>query len=287
VISRLRTCALLIATSIAGSLLQNGVTLTLNLVRATARTAWQIPDTPLPEKTMAADANPSFEVVSIKPTPPGTQGGGLGPSPGGRFTTHNITLSGLLGTAYGLIRSQIEGAPSWLDTDRFDIVAKADMAGAPNKAQVMTMLQKLLADRFSLRSHRETKEGTVYVLTVQSSGPKLTPSLGDPNGPPSAAPSGGRDHRHLTAIDMNMEEFALGLQSNVDRPVIDRTGLSGRFDITLDWAPDQLQSPPPDNSAAFPDMFTALKDQLGLKLESTKGPMEILVIDHIERPSEN
>ncbi len=120
--------------SITGHLLQNGVTLPLNLVRATAQTAWEIPDTPLPDKPMATDANPSFEVATIKPTPPGTQGGGLGPSSGGRFTVHNGTLGGLLGFAWGLNRNQIENEPAWLETDRFDIVAKTDMAGAPDYA---------------------------------------------------------------------------------------------------------------------------------------------------------
>ena len=279
--------------SITGGLLQNGTTLTLNLVRATVETAWEIPATPLPDKPMATDANPSFEVASIKPTPPGTQGGGLGPSPGGRFTVHNSTLGGVLGFAWGLNRNQIENEPAWLETDRFDIVAKADMAGAPNMAQQKIMLQKLLIDRLNLRFHREKKEGTVFALTVQTSGSKLTPNMSDPNGPAPAEMTQRPGHWHLTVTNVYMETFASGLQGIVDRPVIDRTGLSGRFDITLDWAPDEFQSPgvgvspTPDNGAAFPDLYTALRDQLGLKLESTKGPVEIFIIDHIERPSEN
>ena len=279
--------------SITGGLSQNGATLTLNLVRATVQTAWKIPDTPLPDKPMATDANPSFDVASIKPTPPGTQGGGLGPSPGGRFTVHNGTLGGLLSFAWGLNRNQIENEPAWLETDRFDIVAKTDIPGAPNKEQQMIMLQKLLADRLNLRFHREKKEGTIFALTVQNSGSRLTPNRSDPNGPSPAGMTQRPGHWHLTVTNVNMETFASGLQGIVDRPVIDQTGLSGRFDITLDWAPDEFQSPgagvspAPDTGAAFPDLYAALRDQLGLKLESTKGPVEIFVIDHIEKPSEN
>ncbi len=278
--------------SIAGGLSQNGSTLTLNLERTTAQTAWRIPGMPVPEKPTTADVNPSFEVATIKPTPPGTQGGGSGPSPGGRFTAHNLPLSGLIGGAYGLNRNRMENVPGWLDTDRFDIMAKADMEGTPNKAQVTAMLRKLLADRLNLRFHLVKKEATIYALTVQSSGSKLTPSTSDPNDP---APPGGMTrqpgHWHVTALNVNMEGFAAGLQGNVlDQPVIDRTGLSGRFDITLDWAPDEFQSagnPPSDNDAAFPDLFSALRNQLGLKLERTKGLVDILVIDHLEKPSEN
>ncbi len=245
---------------------------------------------------MAKDANSWFEVATIKPSPPGTRGGGLGPSPGGRFTAHNTTLDGLLRFAYGLNRNQIENEPGWFETDRFDIVAKADMSGAPNMAQQRMMMQKLIADRLSLRFHRERREGTVFALAVQSSGSsKLTPSRSDPNGPSPAEMAQRPGHLHLTVTNVNMETFASGLQGNiVDRPVIDRTGLSGRFDITLDWTPDEFQSPSlgvteraPDSGAAFPDLHTALRDQLGLKLESTKGLVEIFVIDHIERPSEN
>jgi uncharacterized protein (TIGR03435 family) len=253
----------------------------------------QVPTTPLPEKPMATDANPSFEVATIKPTPPGTQGGGLGPDPGGRFTVHNSTLAGLLRFAYGLNRNQLENQPAWLENDRFDIIAKADMAGAPNMAQQRIMMQKLLADRLNLRFHREKKDGTVFALTVQNSGSRLTPSTGDPNGPSPAEMTQRSGHWHLTVRNVNMETFASGLQGNIDWPVVDRTGLSGRFDITLDWAPDEFQSPDiglksaAETDAFFPNLYTALRDQLGLKLESMKAPVEILVIDHIEKPSEN
>jgi uncharacterized protein (TIGR03435 family) len=184
----------------------------------------------------------------------------------------------------------MENVPAWLDTDRFDIAAKADMEGTPNNAQVSVMLRKLLADRLNLRYNIEKKETTIYALTVQGSGSRLTPSTSDPNGPSPGGMTRQPGHWHVTALNVNMETFAAGLQGVLDQPVMDRTGLSGRFDITLDWAPDEFQSaanPPSDNGAAFPDLFTALKNQLGLKLERTKGLVEIFVIDHVEKPSKN
>lgn len=159
--------------------------------------------------------------------------------------------------------------------------------GTPDKSQQMKMLQKLLADRFSLRFHREEKERSIYALVVQNSGSKLTPNTGDPNGPAPAGMSRQPGYWHFTATNMSMENFALGLTGNVlDRPAIDRTGLSGRYDITLDWTPIEIQ-PPGLDVKTFPDLFTAIKDQLGLKLESTRGLIESFVIDHVEKVSEN
>ncbi len=231
--------------SIAGVLLQDATTLTLNLVRATTETAWETPAGPLREKPMPVDAKPSFEVATIRPSPPDARGGGSGMNPGGRFTAHNLSLKDLMLLAYGLHPRQIEGGPGWFETDKFDIVAKADTAGAPNKAQVMMMVQKLLADRFSLRFHREQKELAIYALSLQKAGSKLTPSTGYPNGLPTVRVD---PHGHLTARNMTMEEFTMGLQGNVlDRPVIDRTGLAERFDFTLTGHPTNcsFQAPVP------------------------------------------
>ena len=136
------------------------------------------------------------------------------------------------------------------------------------------MIQKLLADRFQLRFHREKKDLAAYAITVSKGGLKLTPSAGDPSGLPTATTSFG----HVTARNMRIEEFAEGLQGMVlDRPVIDRTGLSGHFDFTLSWTPDEFQfpsreakTPRPESDLTLPDLFKAFEDQLGLKLESTK-----------------
>ena len=156
------------------------------------------------------------------------------------------------------------------------------------------MVQKLLADRFKLTFHHDKKELSVYAIVVGKTGPKLTKSEGDPNGLPSLF---FRGLGVLPARNATMADFAGVMQSAVlDRPVVDKTGLAGRFDFTLTWTPDEFQfeslgvkvPPSADNAAALPDLFTAIQQQLGLKLEGRKGPVEVLVVDHIEKaPTEN
>jgi uncharacterized protein (TIGR03435 family) len=155
------------------------------------------------------------------------------------------------------------------------------------------MLQKLLADRSNLSFHRDKKELSVYAITVAKTGPKLTKSEGDPNGLPGLF---FRGLGNLPARNATMADFAGVLQGAVlDRPVVDRTGLAGRYDFQLQWTPDRSQfismrvkvPAPPDDPAAPPDLFTAIQQQLGLKLESAKAPVEVLVIDHVEKPTGN
>jgi uncharacterized protein (TIGR03435 family) len=147
----------------------------------------------------------------------------------------------------------------------------------------------LFADRLKLRFHFEKKEATIYELTVQRSGAKLIPSTGDPNIPGPGGMTRQPGHWRVTSLNTTMAAFAGGLQGVLQQAVMDRTGLPGHFDIALDWTPDEFQSPDPapGNGAAFPDLFTALRDQLGLKLEATKGLVDIFVIDHVEKPSAN
>ena len=155
------------------------------------------------------------------------------------------------------------------------------------------MVQKLLADRFKLTFHRDKKELSVFAIVVGKNGPKLTKSAGDPNGLPGLFFRGLGD---LPARNATMADFAGVMQTAVlDRPVVDQTGLSGRFDFELKWTPDETQfaglgvrvPAPSDDLAAPPDLFTAIQEQLGLKLQSTKAPVEVLVIDRVEKPSEN
>src|SRR5262249_2043527 len=142
-------------------------------------------------------------------------------------------------------------------------------------------------DRLRLRFHREAKERTSYALTVQNPGSRLTLSTSPPDGPAPAGMTRQPGHWRVTALNVDMETFAAGLQGVLDQPVVNRTGLSGRFDITLDWAPNEATNPAPDSDSPFPDLFTALRNQLGLKLESTKGLVDVLVIDSVEKPSAN
>jgi uncharacterized protein (TIGR03435 family) len=279
-------------TAIAGTMTQGDKPLPLNLKRATPDTAWAIPEPAARPKPMAADANPSFEVATIKPSQPDTPGTAITVR-GRMLQTRNTPLSMLLTFAYGIHPKQVTGAPPWVDSEKYDISAQPDGEGQPNDKQWRTMLQKLLADRFKLSFHRDKKELAVYAILVDKNGSKLTKNDTDPNGLPGLF---FRGLGVLPARNATMVDFAGLLQSAVlDRPVIDQTGLAGRFDFTLTWTPDETQfgglgikiPPPPDNAAAPPGLFTAVQEQLGLKLDSTKAPVDVLVVDRVEKPTEN
>jgi uncharacterized protein (TIGR03435 family) len=274
---------------IEGTWTQGTLSLPLVLDCATNDTAWKMPTSPT---SMVADADPAFEVATIKPSNPDVQGRGFRVN-GRQFSTINTTLSLLMTFAYNLHPKQIEGGPDWLDKDKYDITAKPDGEGQPNEKQWKIMVQKLLADRFHLTFHREQKELPVYAIVIAKSGSKLTKSEGDPNGLPGLVFRGLGD---LPANNANMSDFAGLLQSAVlDRPVVDQTGLNGRFDFELKWTPDESQftsigvhvPPPSDDPNAPPDLFTAMQEQLGLRLESTKALVEVFVIDHADHPSPN
>ncbi len=264
----------------------------LDLTLANDKTAWAIPDPPPPPPPpMAKDATPSFEVATIKPSKPDQQGKAFGLR-GRNVTTVNTSLSDLITMAYGLHARQISGGPGWFETDKYDIAGIPDKPGSPGSEQLKVMIQKLLADRFQLKFHKEKKELTVYAITVAKTGSKLTKSDANAGGNPSLF---FRGLGNLPAKNATVAEFAAVMQTAVlDRPVVDQTGLEGRFDFTLNWAPDENQfaglgaKPPPvaDNDSR-PNLFTAFQDQLGLKLESTKAQVDVLVIDHVDKPSEN
>jgi uncharacterized protein (TIGR03435 family) len=264
----------------------------LILTHATNQTAWTIPEPPAAPKPMAADANPAFEVATIKPGRPDAQGKGIGVR-GRQITTRNTSVSDLITFAYNLHARQITGGPSWIETEKYDLQAEPDVAGAPNDRQVKMMFQKMLADRFKLTFHRDKKELTVYTLNVAKTGSKLKQSDSDPNGLPTL---GLRGLGRLFTRNASMADFASLMQTTaLDRPVVDQTGLTGKYDFTLDWTPDESQfggrggqaPPPADNAETFPDLYTAIQQQLGLKLESTKAPVDVLVIDRLEKPSDN
>jgi uncharacterized protein (TIGR03435 family) len=279
--------------SITGNWSQGPNPLPLNLTRATPETEWTIPP-PAPKlPPMAANADPSFEVATIKPSKPDEQGKAFLVR-GNRFQTINTTLGEMMSFAYGVHSKQVINAPAWAATDKFDIDAKPDGEGAPSDKQWKSMLRKLLVERYMLTFHRDKKELSVYVLSVAKTGPKLSKSDGDPNGLPGLFFRGGLGDLHVT--NANMADFSSLMQESVlDRPVLDQTGLAGRFDFTLKWTPDDSQfagmgakTPPPTDSAnAPPDLYTAIQEQIGLKLDATKAPAEVLVIDHVEKPSEN
>jgi len=220
---------------------------------------------------------PAFEVASIKPAPlqaPGRVSTRMSVNRG-RLNYTNVSLRDVIGQAYHLQHRQISG-PSWLDSERFDIAGKIPLGVAMD--QIPQMLQSLLAERFKLRAHRETKEQPVYALVAPKNGPKLqkAESSGGRRG------GAGRGRAHVSG-KFSMARFADYLSDQLGRPVLDQTKLDGAYAITLDWVPDSSEE-----SASGPSIFTALQEQLGLKLVATKGATTVLVIDHVEKaPTEN
>jgi uncharacterized protein (TIGR03435 family) len=278
--------------TITGTWTQGPNPIALNLERANADTAWAIPE---PPKTMPADANPSFDVATIKPSTPGRPGKAFG-FRGRSFITVNTDMNDLVAFAYGLHAKQIVGAPDWFSTDLFDIDGVPDVAGQPNLKQMGVMVQKLLTDRFKLTFHREQRDLSVYILTVASGGPKMkttTAAANDPQG------FGFRALGDLSVRNMNMKEFASWMQTGVmDKPVVDQTGLTEKYDFHLKWTPDDSQfaqfrgtgaapSPPSDDPNAPPSLYTAIQEQIGLKIGPGKAPDDVIVIDHVEKPSAN
>jgi uncharacterized protein (TIGR03435 family) len=247
-------------------------------------------------------APPVFEVTTVKLNKSGGSGSHSSLD-NGRFTASNILLKNLIQySAYGIPEPRIFGGPKWLNSERFDIEAKMDSSTADQlrtlnrdqrKLQTRAMFQQLLADRFKLTVHWETRELPVYALVVAKSGPNLQESK-ESDGSANTSTSTGQ----LTARGLTMVDIALTLTQELSRElgrvVIDKTGIAGRYDVTLKWTPDTGAAPTNSGtegttspSDSGPSIFTAIQEQLGLKLESTKGPVQVLVIDHIEMPSEN
>jgi uncharacterized protein (TIGR03435 family) len=270
-----------------------GPPLPLNLTRATPETEWTIPP-PAPKlPPMDANANPSFEVATIKPSKPDDPRKAFIVQ-GNRFKIINQPLVQILCFAYDVQAKQLIDLPPWAETDKYDIDAKPDGEGAPSGKQWKAMIQKMVAERYKLTFHPDKKELSVYVLSVAKGGPKLTKSEGDPNGLPGLFFRGKLGD--LGVRNANMADFTGLMQSAVlDKPVINQTGLTGRFDFTLLWTPDDSQfsgmgakiPPPTDNANAPPNLYTAIQEQIGLKLEATKAPADVMVIDHVEKPSDN
>jgi len=244
-------------------------------------------------------APPAFEVASVKPSDPnGIVRAGrserifpidMRTLPGGRFLGTYCTLKLLIEKAWSVELWQIAGGPGWIDSDRFDIDAKAehDFTQDNDASQkTMAMLQTLLTERFNLKVHRETREDTVYSLVVSKNGPKLQPSTG--TDPPfiGMRRNSSPEHPAMT-IAFASENATMALLAErlsywtLHRPVLDKTGLSGNYSVKLEFAEDDSQVD------AGPSLFTAIQDQLGLKLEPGKGPVELLVVDRAQRASPN
>jgi uncharacterized protein (TIGR03435 family) len=235
----------------------------------------------------------AFEVATIKPVDPGPKSGRYITMQGtNRFVCKTYTLKLLIAAAYELNPEAISGGPSWVDDDHYDILAVTLGDVRPNHDEQMNMLRRLIVDRFSLTFHREQKVFSIYALEVAKDGPKLKLSTSGPDDPSTVGPGVVYPDRvALPGRNTTMGSFASLLQRAIlDRPVVDRTGLTGRYDFDLEWAPDETQfggdvRTSPATSA--PPLFTAMPQELGLKLEAMRGPVSALVIDGVQRPSAN
>jgi uncharacterized protein (TIGR03435 family) len=243
-------------------------------------------------QSTAADDSPiagaRFEVATIKPHNPDLPGFGIAIT-GLRLSAVNVSVSSLITFAYTLHPRQIVDGPGWIESERFDVAAEA---AEGDEALMRILVQRLLADRFHLAFHLSSKRLAVYQLSPANGGPRLANKPGDPHGR-------GTFGFHALGImevhDATMAEFAGWMQRYVmDRPVIDQTGVSGRYTFQLNWKADEFQFTPiarslptAPGSNELPDLYTALDQQLGLKLKPTQAPVEVLAIDHLEKPSPN
>jgi uncharacterized protein (TIGR03435 family) len=245
-----------------------------------------------------SDRPQAFEVASIRANHSGERIMQFKPERGGRFTATNCSLALIIQYAYDVMQSHIYRAPDWVKSDRYDLVASSGHDVPID--DLHTMLRALLEDRFQLKSHWRTKEAAAYQLVVSKPG-RLhretqaadCPSILDgprPESPPRDAPCGNLRNSpgHAKGYWLTAQDLAGSLSFFLQVPVLDKTGLPGKYNIDLQWTPEttRMQGSTPSDTAA-PSIFTALQEQLGLKLVSAKTPVHMLVIDQVDRPSEN
>ena len=275
--------------SITGSMTQGDQTHALNLAHVSEENTWAIPEGPKP---MAPDAKPKFDVVTVKPSDP-NRPGKLFTVRGRSIVTINTTMNDLISFAYSVHTKQLVGAPDWFATEKFDVDGVPDVEGRPDSEQFRLLIQDVLTQRFNLSFHHDKRELSVYALTVAKGGPKMSVTMNKPADPRNFM-FGGLGKLRVT--NSTMEDVCRGFQGAVmDKPVVDHTGLTERYDFNLNWTPDQSQfgqmggriPPPSDDPNAPPSLYTALQEELGLKLEPTKAATDALVIDHVEKPSAN
>ncbi|HEY1744225.1 MAG TPA: TIGR03435 family protein [Granulicella sp.] len=238
-------------------------------------------------------SQPVFDVATVKLVPYEQKTGRYikmdGPH---RFIAKDYTLKLLIAAAYEMNPRTISGGPGWVDSEHFDIVAITPGEVRPSRPEQMAMLRGLLTERFKLAFHRQEKEFSIYELTVAKGKPKLKASTAAPDEPAAVISTVYPQKIMLPARNASMDDFASLLQRAIlDRPVVNKTGLTGKYDFDLEWAPDETQlngdvSAAPADTPSAP-LFTAVQEQLGLKLEATRGPVQAIVVDGAEKPLEN
>jgi uncharacterized protein (TIGR03435 family) len=247
-------------------------------------------------QSTARPAFDSFEVATIKPVAPDAKAGQYITMQGtDRFIVKNYNLKLLIAAAYSLNSRTISGGPPWIESDRFDIAGATPGAVRPTHDEQMAMLRTLLADRFKLTFHREPREFPIYALEIAKSGPKLKPSAAAPDTSPTVGPGvlyAETRRVVLPGRNATMGDLATLLQRAImDRPVEDRTGLTARYDFDLSWSPDETQFggdvPAAKEDSTTASLFTAIQEQLGLRLVATKGPVQALIVNSADHPSAN
>jgi uncharacterized protein (TIGR03435 family) len=244
----------------------------------------------IPEPQQAA----SFEVATIKPSDPDDRGGRfMRMQSTQRFEARNYTVKEMIAAAYNLPNRAISGGPPWIDSDRYNILAATTGDERPTSDQQMTMLRALLESRFNVAVHREQKEQPLYALEIAKNGAKLKETTAPPAEEYLINRMFNDNHVLLPARRVTMAQFASMLQRSVlDRAVVDKTGLTGKYDFDLEWTRDESQfgGVIPLSKTDIPpkrDLFSAMQEQLGLRLQSARGPVDVLVIDRADRPSDN
>ena len=235
-------------------------------------------------KMMARDVDPDWEAVTVRPTPADTKDDRF-VIVGRHLSMENRTVENLLLLGYSVQKSQIAGAPEWVKSAHFDVDGVPDVEGQPNTAQMQSLMRKLLAERFGLKMHMEQRELPVYALTVGKGGAKMAVSQGDPSGLPDERMLENGGERTFKMVNSSTGDLTLMMKVFLDRPVVDRTGLKGRYDFDLKYTFDEMRTA--QEAGAAPGIFTAVQEQLGLKLEPVKAPADVLVVEAVERPGAN
>jgi uncharacterized protein (TIGR03435 family) len=235
----------------------------------------------------------TFDVATVKLVDPGPRAGRMIKMDGtNRFVAQNFTVKLLIAAAYDLNAKEIEGGPAWMSADHYDIQAKTPGEVRPGRPEQMAMLRGLLVDRFGLKFHREPKVMSMYLVTVAPGGSKLKASSLPGDTQPNTVSTVYPNKIVMPARNASMGDFVAVMQRAIlDRPVVDKTGLAGRYDFDLEWAPDSTQFggeiPEAKDDAPSPPLFVAMREQLGLKIEATRGPVDVFLVDGVAKPSVN
>jgi uncharacterized protein (TIGR03435 family) len=252
----------------------------ISIPSTTPLLAQSSPQTPI--KPMAANAHPTFAVSTVKPHDPKSDRGGFSVA-GDRVSIYGRNLATIMMFAYSINKHQVIDLPAWAETASYDIEGTTDIPGEPSLHQQQEMIQHILADRFALKFHHDQRELPIYAIVIAKGGPKLPPPA-NPGAEPDQDASTHGTETTVTVTSASMADFILGMQFFFDRPLVDRTGLTGRYDFKLKYTFDESRATDPN---APPGLFTAIQEQLGLKLQPIKAPVDVFVIDHIAPPSPN